>query len=547
MRSANPIEINGEIKGLRGIIVDITERKRYEENLKQKTARLKLLNDMGSKVAGTLELDIILDIAVKLIHENFNYNHVSLLTYLEEEDCVIVNAIAGDFVKMFKRNIKIRLEKGIIIWAAKTGNIAIANDVSIDPHYVNVYPDMINTRSELCIPLKIGTKVYGILDIQCNKKNAFSEEDIDVLKTLADQITLAINNSLLFNSVQQELAEKITAEEALKISEEKYRLVFSNVPLGIAQYDSDGILMDCNDTFLQIFDIKKEDAVGFHLIRSEDKKLKEAFEIALTGLVGNYEGNYQSVISKKIISLKASFAPIISDEVKIKNIVGIYEDISERKQIERFFFHDILNTAGNLKNYTEFLEDKSVNDREKIKINNNIAFLSNQILEEIISHRFILSSDKSEIKLNVISINTLDVFNNTVVTFKQILEKENKSLVIDADFETLEIKTDRIILNRVLGNLIKNAIEASLPGGSVNVGCIAGNDVVKFRVHNQTAIPEENKSKIFHRSFSTKGEGRGIGTYSIKFLTEKYLKGEVSFTSNEEEGTTFYVIIPKLI
>lgn len=57
-------------------------------------------------------------------------------------------------------------------------------------------------------------------------------------------------------------------------------------------------------------------------------------------------------------------------------------------------------------------------------------------------------------------------------------------------------------------------------------------------------MPDEVKLQIFQRSFSTKGRGRGIGTYSIKLFTEKYLEGKVSFTSKEGEGTVFTVELP---
>ncbi len=213
----SPIEKNGEMRGLRGIIIDITERKKYEAILKQNAARFQMLNDIGGKIASSLELDIIMTQAVKLVYENFNYNHVSLLKYYGDENSVMFKATEGEFKNLFERDNKIYLEKGIVIWAAKTGGIAVANDVSIDPHYVNAYPDMINTRSELCIPLKIGTIVFGILDMQCAKLNAFSEEDINVLATLCDQIALAINNSLLYKSVQEELIKREKAEEELKL------------------------------------------------------------------------------------------------------------------------------------------------------------------------------------------------------------------------------------------------------------------------------------------------------------------------------------------
>lgn len=65
-----------------------------------------------------------------------------------------------------------------------------------------------------------------------------------------------------------------------------------------------------------------------------------------------------------------------------------------------------------------------------------------------------------------------------------------------------------------------------------------------FSVHNDTVMTESVKLQVFQRSFSPKGKGRGIGTYSIKYFTENYLHGKVSFTSKEGEGTAFLIEIP---
>ncbi|MPN46151.1 hypothetical protein SDC9_193734 [bioreactor metagenome] len=58
-------------------------------------------------------------------------------------------------------------------------------------------------------------------------------------------------------------------------------------------------------------------------------------------------------------------------------------------------------------------------------------------------------------------------------------------------------------------------------------------------------MPPDSQLQIFNRSFSTKGDGRGLGTYSIRLLGEKYLKGHVGFTSNKNDGTTFFIRLPK--
>ena len=106
--------------------------------------------------------------------------------------------------------------------------------------------------------------------------------------------------------------------------------------------------------------------------------------------------------------------------------------------------------------------------------------------------------------------------------------------------------TDERLLGRVLGNMIKNALEASEPGGTVTIQCLDLGNQIAFRVHNDGVMPEEVQMQVFQRSFTTKGEaGRGIGTHSMKLFGERYLKGEVSFTSREQEGTTFSLVLPK--
>ncbi|MBW1783058.1 MAG: sensor histidine kinase, partial [Deltaproteobacteria bacterium] len=81
-------------------------------------------------------------------------------------------------------------------------------------------------------------------------------------------------------------------------------------------------------------------------------------------------------------------------------------------------------------------------------------------------------------------------------------------------------------------------------GGVVTMGAGREDDRVVLWVHNESAMPKSSQLQVFQRSFSTKGKGRGLGTYSIKLLTERYLNGSASFTSTEAEGTTFQISLP---
>ena len=92
--------------------------------------------------------------------------------------------------------------------------------------------------------------------------------------------------------------------------------------------------------------------------------------------------------------------------------------------------------------------------------------------------------------------------------------------------------------------MTKNALEASRNGDTVTIGCCLFEGKVRFFVNNQIYISRDIQLNLFKRSFSTKGAGRGLGTYSMKLLTEKFLGGTVSFVSEPVKGTTFYADYP---
>ncbi|NJD21107.1 MAG: PAS domain S-box protein, partial [Melioribacter sp.] len=345
--------------------------------------------------------------------------------------------------------------------------------------------------------------------------------------------------------VAQSITDLKETKEALRESEEKYRMVFSNVPLGILHFDSTGRITACNDNFISISDSKREKIIGALLSEALDINMVSAIEHTLAGTIGHYEGEYLSKASGKITPVRVNFAPIILDNGTISGGVGIFEDITERKQIERIFFHDILNTAGSLNNMLEIIDDETLSDVERKELMKVLDEIAKRIIDEIVTHRHLVSSEKSKIKLNIQKINSINFLRRMYDSFNHQDILGNKLLVISSKGISSEIETDETLLGRVVSNMIKNAIEASSEGETITLNCGVRNGMVFFSVHNQSIIPEDIQPQLFNRSVSTKGAGRGIGIYSMKFLTEKYLNGIISFTSTKENGTMFEVSYPQ--
>jgi hypothetical protein len=121
----------------------------------------------------------------------------------------------------------------------------------------------------------------------------------------------------------------------------------------------------------------------------------------------------------------------------------------------------------------------------------------------------------------------------------------DRSLLVVPLTEPIRVQTHFVVLERVLTNLVVNALEATPEGGTVRIGCNRAKDRIVFYVHGPTPIPTAIQRRIFQKHFTTKeGGGHGFGTYSARLFTEKLLKGRVTFRSGEQAGTTFYIELP---
>ncbi|MBX3008290.1 MAG: PAS domain S-box protein [Melioribacteraceae bacterium] len=334
------------------------------------------------------------------------------------------------------------------------------------------------------------------------------------------------------------------AQHALKESEEKYRMLFTNVPLGIIHFDSDKIISGFNENFAKLTDIPETKLIGTKLLDILDFHMVSAIENSLAGSIGHYEGEFQTKNSGMITPVRVNFAPIKLEDGKIVGGVGIFEDISERKQIERIFFHDILNTTGSMNSVLDLIEGESISDEERKDLFLVLSNLTKRIINEILTHRHLVSNEKTSIKPNITTISSLGLISKLFDAFIHSEQLGSKKIKIDSQSTDDEFESDETLIGRVLGNMIKNAVEASSEEAIILIKSFKDNGMISFSVANSSFIPEEIQSQLFTRTVSTKGAGRGLGIYSMKLLTEKYLGGTLSFYSDREKGTTFTVSYP---
>lgn len=198
----------GEIGQYVSIWQDITERKRSEDALRRQNEYLATATEVGRIITSTLDLPTLFTRTANLILSRFGYYHVGIFIVEETGFNAVLREGTGEAGREMKQNQHALAvgSKSIIGNVTANGRTLVVNNTAIDPlHRAN--PLLPDTRAEAGIPLKIGSRVIGALDIQAREVGAFLDEDIAVLETLADQVAVAIDNARSYELSQQAVTE----------------------------------------------------------------------------------------------------------------------------------------------------------------------------------------------------------------------------------------------------------------------------------------------------------------------------------------------------
>jgi len=176
--------------------------------LARRTAQLEAASQVARRAAEIRDLDTLLNETVRLISDRFGFYHAGIFLVDDLKEYAVLRAASSEGgQRMLARGHKLAVGRvGIVGYVAGTGRPRIALDVGADAVFFD-NPDLPLTRSEMALPLKIGEEVIGVLDVQSVEPEAFTEEDIAVLQTLADQVALAIQNARLLEESEQRLRE----------------------------------------------------------------------------------------------------------------------------------------------------------------------------------------------------------------------------------------------------------------------------------------------------------------------------------------------------
>ena len=176
--------------------------------LQRRTSELGIASQIARNIALQQDPLNLIDNTLNSIRDQFGFYHAGLFLIDELQEYAVLKAATGDAGReMLNQNHRLKIgEQGIVGFVASQGTARIAADVGQDAvHFQN--PLLPNTHSEMGLPLRLGSRIVGVLDVQSETESAFSQQDVNIIQTIADQLAVSIEHSRIVTELQRNLDE----------------------------------------------------------------------------------------------------------------------------------------------------------------------------------------------------------------------------------------------------------------------------------------------------------------------------------------------------
>jgi two-component system, cell cycle sensor histidine kinase and response regulator CckA len=380
-------------------------------------------------------------------------------------------------------------------------------------------------------------------------------------------------------SINTVLDNRRAASAALAVSEQRYRVIFENTPLGLILFDQNGIIADCNQQLVALMGSSREKLIGFHAVERSAADMREALARALAGRPSFYENRYTSVTGGVTRDLRVHFNPLIPDQVPTA-VIATMEDISERIRAEKTrrtleeqlqqarkmeaigtlaggIAHDFNNILSAIMGYADMARSSCPDD-------SSLAGDLDQILKAAARARELVKqilAFSRQAESAPISVYPAVILKEAIRMIRPSLPS-TIAIIQEIDDLAGPVLADPTQLHQVILNLCSNAAQAmEEKGGPLTLGLaretLSGNtsgeyrslppgDYVRLSVGDSgTGISAEVQTRMFDPFFTTKevGRGTGLGLATVHGIVEA-CGGAIFCTSRLGQGALFTIFLP---
>ncbi len=430
------------------------------------------------------------------------------------------------------------------------------------------------TQSGILVPMKVEGKTIGVLQVQSHKKDAYSQEDVDLLASLGNVAAVAIQNSRLYNRLQQELVERRRIESALRESEARYRLLFNSASDSIFIHDLNGKILEVNQRACERLGYSREELLNMSPADIDAPEYVEEIEKYLEQIGQHDHRLIESVHVRKDgtrfpVELSTRFI-YYNDQPALFTVA---RDITERKEIQRRLrqqerlaavgqlaggiAHDFNNLLTTIILYAQMplsQPDLSPRVRQSLDVIQGESQKAAELIQQILdfSRRGMMKSKPVDLK---------PFIQESLYMLRRTLPA-TIDLQLSLEYEAhYVVNADPTRIQQALMNLVLNARDAMPAGGKIEIRIrrhtfsaetmpvaeMAPGRWVSLTVADEgTGISDEVFSHLFEPFYTTKepGEGTGLGLAQVYGIVKLH-HGYIDVQTRVGEGSAFHLYLPE--
>jgi GAF domain-containing protein len=562
-----------------------------------------ILFEVARAGASTLDLDQVLDRLLDAIRRTLRFDSFEFILYEPSSGLLRTRAAYG--LPFDAAGVNLKIGEGIVGWVAQTGQSALVPDVTRDARYVTNLPD---SRSELAVPLKVGDRFVGVMNVESPRLNAFTPDDERLLSALGSQLAVLIENARLYEETQQRLAEVSTLYSfAQKLSSSlELPEVLDAIVVTLKQVlGCRGVSISLLVPETQVLEIRAAAGLQAKWRQAAKLKLGEGIsgQVAATAtpiyvpdarslpdfiffdpvvrsllvvpmmvkdrVIGTLaiDQAVPDAFTKddeRIVAIAAAQAAVAIENAQLyaalkeraDKLEQAYRELQEidklKDELVQNVSHELRTPLTFIKGYVELLLEQEMgplneSQRESLAI---VAEKTNALTRLVSDIIFLQQVERESLDLAPHSMR--DVARLALHSCEIAAANAGISLQLKASSDLPPILIDRDRINQVFDNLLGNAIKFSPRGGAITIAVEDFGDALRMSVTDTgVGIPTDKLARVFERFYQVDGSatrhfgGAGLGLAIAKRIVESH-GGQIWVRSAAGEGSTFYFTLPKI-
>jgi len=512
------------------------------------------LMDFGRTIAATTALDPLLDSLINRLREVMNVGRLAI--FIEDEKAPGGYRVARTAGLSAPVSVPADFREMIRTRSAETG-VVRADDLEMAPEG----DGYVRRALHYFVPCVVRGRMVAVIGLGRSMDGGLlSSEDVEILRTVAGYVAVAIENSLLYQEQQQRAAE-------LELLKEFNESIVESINVGLMAVDLDGRITRLNSALEEIFSVAREAAVG----KNVEELFAEDFADTLHQVLGPdgwhlrqtrqiYKLHTATHAGRSLV-LNVALAPLWADSEEQTGALVVLEDVTERLHLEEQLqqreklssigllaagvAHEVNTPLTGVSSYTQMLLNMLGENDPKHALLEKVRRQADRATE-IVNN--LLNFSRTGGAAEFTSIDVHRVLDDTLQLLEPQLRRGQIQIIRDYGEGLPQVYGNSVKLQQIFTNLILNARDSIANGdGRITLATRPDEEgMLSVEVaDNGVGIAPEDVAKIYDPFFTTKGVGRGTGLgLAVTYGIVQEHSGHISVSSTPGLGTTFRIILP---